>query len=171
MACLHLDPHGRVSISTTQMEWKCTLAIRSYDWLEWFCQLCVCMFVWSCLHTEHDLQQSPFNKTRVKLPLIQTRIVLQYWKMFCLGATGSYRVTLEAPTFGDLGFYSAVTHSKKGQLIPRVIQDIRQYPFNFLKEISWGVHNILTLGLAFSNPFTVVHWGNYRDEYDTLCNL
>lgn len=66
MACLHSDPHGMVSISTTQMEWKCTLAIQSYDWLEWFRQLCVmCMClsvcVCRCLHTAPDLRQSLFT--------------------------------------------------------------------------------------------------------------
>ncbi len=107
------------------MEWKCTLAIRSYDWLEWFCQLCVCMFVWSCLHTEQDRQQSPVNKTRVKLPLSQAsssviQNCLRNWKMFRLGVTTLYSVSLVASTADELR--PTVTLTKKRQLIPKATE-------------------------------------------------
>lgn len=91
--------------------------------------VCVCVFVCSCLSTEQDVQQSPFNKIRVKLPLTRAsssviRDCLLYWKMFCLRATVLYPVPLVASTAGDLEFYSTATLTKKRQLIPRVIEDI-----------------------------------------------
>lgn len=56
-------PAGRVSISTAWMEWKCTLAIRSHDRLEWFHQLgsCVAVCTLATIYGNLFLMKSEWN--------------------------------------------------------------------------------------------------------------
>lgn len=90
--------------------------------------MCVCTFVCSCLHTGNDLQQSSFNKIRVKSLLTGASACVTQdcqcpGKCFVLELQ-LHTVTLAASTAGDLEFHSAVTLTKKRRMILMVIEDI-----------------------------------------------
>lgn len=74
-ACLRLDPQERVSVSfPVQLEWKYTLAIRSYDWPEWFANC-----VWACSCITVCMQ----NRTFSSFFLTKTWVTFTFTQVCC----------------------------------------------------------------------------------------